>query len=55
MVVFNDDGVVETVEEIENERTDLPLVRRKTETSGNEVTALQQLLGNLGRFNAPTE
>lgn len=52
MVVFNDDGVLQTAEEIQDDSTEnLPIVKRKTPTSGNEVTVMQQLLGNLGRFN----
>lgn len=55
MVVFNDQGVVDRVEDVANERVDLPYVRRKTPTSGNEVTVLQQFFGNLGRFNTEGE
>lgn len=54
VVAFNDEGLVDVIEEIDNERVDLPMVRRKTPTGGHEVTFLQQLLGNVGRFNRPT-
>ena len=54
VVAFNDEGIVDVMEEIDNERIDLPMVRRKTPTGGHEVTFLQQLLGNVGRFNRPT-
>jgi outer membrane protein assembly factor BamE (lipoprotein component of BamABCDE complex) len=50
---FDDEGTLISLEDLDNQRMDLPLVSRKTETSGNEVTAMQQILGNLGRFNAP--
>ena len=50
---FDDEGTLIALEDLDNQRMDLPLVSRKTETSGNEVTAMQQILGNLGRFNAP--
>ena len=39
------------LEELDNERLALPLVRRKTPTAGNEMTVVQQFLGNLGKFN----
>ncbi|PJB70547.1 MAG: outer membrane protein assembly factor BamE [Alphaproteobacteria bacterium CG_4_9_14_3_um_filter_47_13] len=51
MVSFNDEGIVQDIKDIENERIDLPYARNKTPTSGNEVTVMQQLLGNLGKFN----
>jgi outer membrane protein assembly factor BamE (lipoprotein component of BamABCDE complex) len=48
---FNEEGTLEDVRDADNKRIDLPYSRRKTPTSGNEITVLQQLLGNLGRFN----
>lgn len=53
VVAFNADGVVDTIEEVKADQIDVPHVRRKTPTSGNEITVLQQLLGNVGRFNKP--
>lgn len=53
VVAFNPDGVVQTIEEVKADQIDVPHVRRKTPTSGNEITVLQQLLGNVGRFNKP--
>lgn len=50
-ITFNEEGKVSSVEETDNNRIDTPFVRRKTPTSGNEMTALQQFMGNLGRFN----
>ena len=54
MVAFNEDGVVETIEDVDNERINIPYSREKTPTHGNETTAAQQFFGNLGRFNSPT-
>ncbi len=51
VVAFNDKGIVETMEEVDSERLEVPTVRRKTHTGGNDVTVLEQLLGNVGRFN----
>lgn len=53
VVAFNEEGMVEQIEELDADRVDIPVVRRKTPTGGNEVTFMQQLLGNVGRFNAP--
>lgn len=51
VVAFNQDGIVDTIEEIKADQINVPTVRRKTPTSGNEITVLQQLVGNVGRFN----
>lgn len=55
VVAFNNEGIVETLEEINSERLDVPKIRRKTKTGGNEVSILEQVLGNVGRFNKPAE
>jgi outer membrane protein assembly factor BamE (lipoprotein component of BamABCDE complex) len=51
-VVFNDNGVVEdVVTYTENDRQEVELVSRVTPTAGNELSLLQQLFGNIGRFS----
>jgi outer membrane protein assembly factor BamE (lipoprotein component of BamABCDE complex) len=55
VVAFNNDGIVETIDKVDADQIDVPRVRRKTPTSGNEITVLQQLLGNVGRFNTPKQ
>jgi len=55
VVAFNEDGIVETLEEVDSERLDVPTVRRKTKTGGNDITFMEQLLGNVGRFNRSAE
>lgn len=54
-VVFDELGTVSLISQVDNESVDVPLTSRVTPTSGNEVTFLQQLLGNLGKFNPPSE
>lgn len=54
-VVFNSDGIVQMIEDIDTERENIPYARTKTPTHGNDLTFAQQLLGNLGRFNTPQE
>lgn len=50
-VTFDDAGLVTKIEDIDPNRMDIPYVRDKTPTGGNEITAMQQFMGNLGRFN----
>jgi outer membrane protein assembly factor BamE (lipoprotein component of BamABCDE complex) len=52
MVDFDEAGLVETIKDVGGNREDIPYERRKTATSGNELTVLQQFFGNLGKFNA---
>ena len=42
---------ISTVEHLDGDRQNIPYARTKTPTHGNDLTFMQQLLGNLGRFN----
>lgn len=55
VVMFNKDGVVDAIQEVDSERENIPYARTKTPTHGNDLTFMQQLLGNLGRFNTPQD
>lgn len=48
---FAEDGTLSSMREVAEDAIDVPIVRRKTPTTGHDLTAAQQLLGNLGRFN----
>ncbi|NQV43979.1 MAG: outer membrane protein assembly factor BamE [Rhodospirillales bacterium] len=52
IIQFNDAGTLKTVAEVglENGRIVIP-VDRETPTLGNDLNAIQQLLGNIGKFN----
>lgn len=50
-VHFDEEGIVEYVGKPSAEREDVNYARSKTPTHGNELTFMQQLLGNMGRFN----
>ena len=50
-VTFDEQGYVNDIRDINNERIDIPVERDATKTHGNDLTVMQQLLGNLGRFN----
>lgn len=50
-IAFNDTGTIETIELVQGENIDVPLSERVTPTSGNEITFVQQVLGNIGKYN----
>ncbi len=51
VVKFDDNNIVTAFDTMDNARLDVPIKDSKTPTYGNEVTIMQQLLGNLGKFN----
>lgn len=51
IVMFDEEGRVAQIGDIEDERIDIPYSRDRTPTHGHNMTLMQQLLGNLGRFN----
>lgn len=54
-ITFDDNDIVQSMVEVENDSVDVPLASRVTPTSGNDVTFLQQMLGNIGKFNPPAQ
>ncbi len=50
-VTFGADGIVSDVQDVKPRRQDINYVEDKTPTSGHDMNALQQLFGNMGRFN----
>lgn len=55
IVRLSPEGELLSVEPLQTERIAVPIERDKTKTHGNEVTAVQQMLGNLGKFNTPQQ
>ena len=54
VVKFNSAGVVDVIETRDVPKNeDIKLVERETPTKGRELTVLQQLIGNVGRFSTP--
>ncbi|MBO21228.1 MAG: cell envelope protein SmpA [Rhodospirillaceae bacterium] len=50
-ITFDEQNIVEDVfTYTENDRREVDLVSRVTPTAGNELTLIQQLFGNIGRF-----
>lgn len=54
LVSFDANAVVQSIEDIDNQRLNIPVEDKKTATYGNDITVFQQLIGNLGRFNNQT-
>ncbi len=51
IIHFNKKGIVRKIERLSKEDgRAVHIVRRKTPTSGKELTILEQLIGNIGRF-----
>ena len=54
-IEFDPAGVVSKVETFDkNSGKDFDVVKRPTPTEGHSLTVIEQLLGNIGRFNAPS-
>ncbi len=53
VVKFDDNNIVTAFDTMNDARLDVPIKGDKTPTYGNEVTIMQQMLGNLGKFNPP--
>ena len=43
--------LVSEIAPLQTTRNDIPIEKRVTPTSGNDVNALQQMIGNIGKFN----
>lgn len=55
-IEFDDQGLVNRIDRHDlNGAREIDLVDRETPTAGNELTVLEQFLGNIGRFNPPAD
>lgn len=55
-VTFDDSDLVTAATNVDPKQgQDIDIVSRKTPAAGKEYTAVQQFIGNLGRFNKSTE
>ncbi|MFW0778093.1 MAG: outer membrane protein assembly factor BamE [Rickettsiales bacterium] len=53
-LVFDENGLVSSVESYDKENSqDFDLATRVTPTEGHKLTFIEQLIGNIGRFNRP--
>ena len=54
-VYFNPKGTIEYIQTYdENDRRDIDITEGKTPTTGHELGVIEQMIGNLGRFNRPS-
>ncbi len=55
-VVFDGNGLVSRIDGYNiNDSRDFKLVKRETPTEGHTLGFFEQVLGNVGRFNAPSQ
>ena len=55
-VTFDSSGLVENIEKVGKEGlSEVDYTSRETPTAGHELTFMEQLLGNMGRFNRPED
>jgi outer membrane protein assembly factor BamE (lipoprotein component of BamABCDE complex) len=55
-IMFDDQGTVSRIDRHDlNGAREIDVVDRETPTSGNEMSVLEQFLGNIGRFNPVDE
>ena len=52
VIRFGEDGVVQDIQELGlDDAREVAIVERETPTLGRQITFLEQVIGNLGRFN----
>lgn len=55
-LTFNDSGRLQAIKKYDlNDAEDISMVSRITPTAGKELTVLEQILGNVGRFSTPKQ
>lgn len=55
-ITFNESGRVQTIKYYDlNDAQNITMVARITPTSGKELTVLEQILGNVGKFSGPRQ
>lgn len=52
VVQFDDTGVVKSFQQQDNNDTDVAMIPRTTPASGKELSLIEQLLGNFGKFSS---
>ncbi len=51
MLKFNNEGIVTNIDTLGlDQRRDVEIVDRETPTVGNDITILDEFIGNIGRF-----
>jgi outer membrane protein assembly factor BamE (lipoprotein component of BamABCDE complex) len=53
-VTFDDNDTIASIDGVDQEKArDVSMVQKTTPTEGRSMTMIEQIMGNLGRFNAP--
>ena len=52
VVQFDDAGVVKSFQQQDNNDTEVAMIPRTTPASGKELSVIEQLLGNFGKFSS---
>ena len=53
-VKFNANGIVQKIYELDTtKQKEIPIVERETPTKGKELTFIQQVIGNVGKYSNP--
>jgi outer membrane protein assembly factor BamE (lipoprotein component of BamABCDE complex) len=55
VVQFDDSGVVKSFQQQDDNNTDVAMIPRTTPASGKELSLIEQLLGNFGKFSNSDE
>ncbi len=51
VIKFDDEGTLLSAADVDSDKVNVPISGDQTITHGNDLTVLQQILGNVGRFN----
>jgi outer membrane protein assembly factor BamE (lipoprotein component of BamABCDE complex) len=55
-VKFDKQGIVQKIYELDTtKQKEIPFVKRETPTKGKELTFIQQIIGNIGKYSGPTD
>ena len=53
---FNYEGIVKEIKEVDSTKlVEIEHIKRTTPTTGKELTVIQQIIGNVGRFGSAVE
>ncbi len=56
VITFNNEGVVTEIDTLGlDQRREIDIVDRETPTTGNDISILDEFIGNIGRFGGGTE
>jgi len=55
IIKFDKNGIVQKINELDTtKQKEIPFVKRETPTKGKELTFIQQIIGNVGKYSNPS-